>query len=106
MSCLMYLPSMTEETESLRLLEKAYPALIGLTRIRRQDQRYPPPKIEAMDRVMCSGILKGYAQAGEHVKIAEFLVNRMEEVVNEMGIDVVMYLKVIIFFPQVQTFLG
>lgn len=99
--CLMYLPSMTNEDESLSLLDEAYPALISLARTRFKEPR--GQRIEAMDRVLRNGILRGYAQAGEHVKIANSLVMWMEELVLEMGIDIIPCLKVTMFPHWLQT---
>ena len=95
MACLIYLPPITNESESVRLLEEAYPALIRLAHVRHPENRNGALKQKALDLVMRDGIVKGYAQAGEHVKIAESLIKQMDKLVDEMGIDSVKHLKVI-----------
>jgi len=94
MPCLMYLPSLTEEAESLHLLRAAYPALISLARVRFADEKQRDAKMKALDRILRYGVLKGYGHAGEHVRIAELLVNQIENLINEMGIASVKHLKV------------
>lgn len=99
MPCLMHLPSLTEEAESIQLLSAAYPALFRLARVRFPEDKDHRARIKALDRIMRQGILKGYLHAGENVRIADLLVKQMIVVVDEMGIDIVKYLKVCIVFP-------
>ena len=94
MPCLSYLPSLTEEPESLRILGAAYPVLIQLALARFPDERKYAARIKALDRVLRNGIVKGYAHAGDHVKIAELLVHQTTRLVNEMGTEFVRHLKV------------
>ena len=94
MPCLSYLPTLTEEAESLRILRAAYPALIQLALVRFPDDRKHAARIKALDRVLRNGIVKGYAHAGEHVKIAELFVHQITRLVEEMGIEFVRHLKV------------
>ena len=94
MPCLLYLPSLTEEAESLQMLRAAYPALIALALTRFQDEKDRTARMRALDRILRQGVLKGYAYAGEHVKIAELLVQQIVNLVNEMGIESVKHLKV------------
>ena len=49
---------------------------------------------KSLDHLFRYGILKGYAHAGDNVRIADFLVRRMTDVVNEMGIASCKHLKV------------
>ncbi|KAF6232717.1 hypothetical protein HO173_009156 [Letharia columbiana] len=93
MPCLMSLPSLTEEAESLQLLKAAYPALISLAFVRFPDEKHQPARIKALDKILRNGILKGYAYAGEHVKIAEFLINEMAVLVNELDVESIKHLK-------------
>ena len=94
MPCLMCLPSLTEEAESLQLLRAAYPSLIALAFVRFPDEKHQAAKVKALDRILRNGLLRGYAQAGEHVRIGKLLVNEMAIVVKELGIDSVKHLKV------------
>ena len=90
----MYLPSLTEEAESIQLLTAAYPALIKLALTRFADEKQRPARLGALGKVLRFGLVKGYSQAGEHVKIAELLVNQIAVLVNQMGIASVKHLKV------------
>lgn len=101
--CLMYLPSLTEEAESLHLLSAAYPALISLARVRFVDEKQRDAKLAALDRILRYGILAGYGHAGDHVRIAELLINQTVELINEMGIASVKHLKVCCESSEVRT---
>jgi len=97
---LLYLPSLTPEEESLELLGAVYPALLALVRARYDGEGVKEGKggrkmrQKALDEVFRVGILKGYAYAGENVRVAEFLIRRMVELVREMGVESCKYLKV------------
>ena len=95
MPCLMCLPPLTEEAESLELLKAAYPSLISLAFVRFPDKKHQAAKVKALDKVLRNGLVKGYAQAGEHVRIGELLVNQIAIVVTELGIESVKHLKVL-----------
>ena len=92
--CLLYLPELTPEPESLQLLSVVYPTLLSLVRTRFADTRDQRSKQKALDHIFRYGILKGYAQAGENVRIAEFLMRNMTNLMNEMGISSSSHLKV------------
>ena len=92
--CLLSLPSLTMEPESLEMLTAAYPALISLTHVRFPGGKYQAAKIKALDRILRNGVLKGYAHAGEHVRIGKLLVNEMVILVKELGADSVKHFKV------------
>lgn len=94
MPCLLYLPSLTEEVESLQILEAAYPALMALTNVRFADKKHQVLRMKAFDKILRYGVLRGYALAGEYVKITELLVIQMTQVINEMGIESAKHLKV------------
>lgn len=94
MPCLLFLPSLTPEEESLNLLTAVYPTLLAVVRTRFDDAKDGSAKQKALDGIFRYGILKGYAHAGEHVKIAELLVREMGDFVQAMGIDSCRHLKV------------
>ena len=94
MPCLSYLPSLTEESDSLRILGAAYPVLIHLALVRFPDERKHAARVKALDRVLRNGIMNGYTHAGDHVKIAELLIHQTTRLVNEMNIEFVRHLKV------------
>lgn len=97
--CLLYLPTLTTEEESLVLLDSVYPTLIVLIRSRYPGHVNQKSKLEALDKIFRTGILKGYTHAGEQVKIAELLVRHMSSLMVEMGISSVKHLKVILKDP-------
>ncbi|KAL9607056.1 MAG: hypothetical protein Q9167_007990 [Letrouitia subvulpina] len=90
---LLYLPTLTPEEESLLLLEVVYTTLIELARARHpaDGQRYL--RLKTLDQVFRYGILQGYSHAGEHVKIANLLVQKMTSMIHEMGIHFVKHLN-------------
>ena len=96
MPCLMYLPSLTEEKESLLLLEAAYPTIIRLANSY-SPRDYPTrsDRTRALDRIMREGLLAGYSHAAENVRIAEFLCQQMEKMIREMRVEVVRHMKVL-----------
>ncbi|KAL6719105.1 hypothetical protein ACLMJK_003340 [Lecanora helva] len=94
MPCLIYFPSLTEETEALQVLAAAYPVVIDLALVRFPDAKQQGARITTLDKILRNGILKGYAHAGEHVKVAEVLVNHMITLIREMGTASVPRLKV------------
>ena len=91
---LLYLPSLTPENESTAILEATYVALIALNRRLFPGDKYRQPRIKELDKVMRDGIFKGYAHAGENVRIAELLVKKLTDLVNEMGVDSARHLNV------------
>ncbi len=101
MPCLSYLPSLTEEPDSLRILGAAYPVLIHLALVRFPDERKHAARVKALDRVLRNGIINGYTHAGDHVKIAELLVHQTTRLINEMGTEFVRHLKVQTCNPRV-----
>lgn len=92
--CLLSLPSLTEEADSLEMLKVAYPALTSLALVRFSDGQRQAAKVKALDKILRDGVLKGYAQAGERVRIGKLLVNEMTVLVKELGIESVKHLKV------------
>ena len=94
MPCLSYLPTLTSEEESLRLLEAVYPTLLDLLRARYAEAESTAKKMAAIDQMIRIGIVKGFAHAGEYVKIATTLMCELSEMVNEMGIMSTKHLKV------------
>ncbi len=108
MPCLLYLPTLTPEADSIRLLSAAYPALTTVARA-----RFPPAthqtalskansntgggstdRVKYFDEILRKGVLGGYRHAGEHVKIAELLVDQIAVIVGHIGIYAVKHLKV------------
>ena len=91
---LLYLPSLTPEEESLLLLDAVYLALLALARARHNEARHQQKKQKALNSIFRCGILKGYTIAGENVRIATFLIQKMEELIKDMGVASCQHLKV------------
>ena len=94
MLCLLYLPSLTPEEESLRLLDAVYPTLTALVNARFTGEKYRASRMKAFDQILRFGVFKGYTHAGENVTVAKLLVKSATNLVNEMGIASVKHLKV------------
>ena len=94
MPCLLYLPTLTPEEESLQLLSAVYPTLIALVNARFVEDKDRASRTKTFDQLFRDGVFKGYAHAGENVKIAELLVQTITNLVNEMGTTSVKHLKV------------
>lgn len=94
MQYLLYLPTLVTEMESVQILGSVYPTLIALNHARYSDDRDRGLRMKSLDRIMREGILKGYAHAGEKVRIAEQLVKHMAFLIKEMGAGSAKHLKV------------
>lgn len=103
MPCLLCLPSLLMENESMEILEGAYVAMILLNQVQFPGEKNRTERITSFEKVLIDGIFKGYAYAGGNVKIAELLIQKMIGLVKELGIEVVKYSKVL---PCHQTPLG
>ncbi|KAL9122692.1 MAG: hypothetical protein Q9187_000748 [Circinaria calcarea] len=93
MPCLSYLPTLTPEDESLRLLGAVYPTLLILIRAKNPEEDSRKLRLRSLDRILRTGVLRGYSHAGEYVRIGEMLVDKIADLVNEMGIWSVKHLK-------------
>ncbi|KAL8667750.1 MAG: hypothetical protein Q9168_007200 [Polycauliona sp. 1 TL-2023] len=109
MPYLLFLPSLTEEEESIPLLDATYDTLLSLT-----VTRYPTPspspsttnkreKTKTLDTILRYGILKGYTHAGENPRIAEMLMRKTSDLVDALGIYSVRHLKDLL--PIISTIL-
>ena len=94
MPYLSYLPTLTPEEESIRLLNAVYPSLLLLAQTRFPAKDDGPFRQKALDKVMRVGILTGYRHVSENVKVAEMLVQRMADVIAAMKLLSVKHLKV------------
>ena len=93
---LLYLPTLTPEGQSLEILTYTYSALIALIRTRFPGESQSTERLRLLDRVLREGIIQGYSTAGENVKIAELLMLKLSDLVNEMGIWSAKHLKVLL----------
>ena len=94
MPCLMYLPTLTDEADSILLLTRAYPALIRLASVRFPGPHQRGMRMRSLDRIMRYGILKGFANAGEYVQIVKMLMDQVATIIGELGIDVAKHIRV------------
>lgn len=93
MPYLLYLPSLTPEEESVPLLHATYKVLLALTIARYCTPDKSTSKNKALDAILRYGVLKGYAHAGDNVRIGTLLVSKSMDLVNAMGMHCVKHLK-------------
>jgi tRNA nucleotidyltransferase (CCA-adding enzyme) len=106
--CLTFLPSLTEDQDSILILNAAYPALLTLC-----EKRYPvpptaktrgPPLSEHdrsileqreryLDKLIRNGIVRSIFFAGEHVKVAELLLIHLRSITALLKVASVKHLK-------------
>ena len=97
MPCLLHLPSLTPQAESLALLNATYPALIALSHVQYPSAGEPSPspaRIRFLDQILRKGVLAGYAHCSENVEMSEFFVRQLSHLVADMGVYSVKHLKV------------
>ena len=94
MPVLLYLPTLTPKEESLQLLDAVYPALFVLIRARYEGAKDQAPRQKTLDHLFRYGVMKAYFTAGEDAKIAEILLQKMRELIEEMRIESCKHLKV------------
>ncbi|RYP17294.1 hypothetical protein DL765_004585 [Monosporascus sp. GIB2] len=98
----LYLPSLTPESESIAILNAAYPALIAMAGSDLEstaDEPQSNPKFteaqqKLLDKIIREGILVGYNHASEHIRLVELFCEKLRCVVNGMGILAIKHLKV------------
>ncbi|ORY59663.1 uncharacterized protein BCR38DRAFT_526961 [Pseudomassariella vexata] len=103
----LYLPSLTPEDESVRILNTAYPALFqlaGLPYPEKIDEPCTYPEFskaekQLLDKIIREGILVGHNHASEYVRLTELFLLKARYIVNGMGILAVKHLKD--FIPMV-----
>ncbi|OHF01408.1 hypothetical protein CORC01_03164 [Colletotrichum orchidophilum] len=96
--CLLSLPTLTPEKESLQLLGPAYSAIIQLAKMQFPEAKARDKKNKLLTRLLREGILPGYWQSSEYVEIVELLARQTISIVNELGFFATTHLKAI---PQV-----
>ncbi|KAL7629695.1 hypothetical protein AAE478_001218 [Parahypoxylon ruwenzoriense] len=117
----LYLPSLTPEDESLRILGAAYPALLELAGLEGVDVGYDDyrpgysggrseekegEELQAraqaqlteqqrkqLDRIIREGIMVGYHHAKEYIRLVDLFCETLRCIVNGMGIYAVKHLK-------------
>ena len=100
MPCLMYLPTLTPEEESVSLLQAAYPALLNLANVRNvnptRKNKPSDDRLVILNKLIRKGILYGLSHAGENVKVAQVLLDQLGQIMTSLGIETVKHLKALI----------
>ncbi|QDS73276.1 hypothetical protein FKW77_004941 [Venturia effusa] len=95
-----YLPTLTSEEDAVTILDAAIPALLTLSKTafpspisRTADEKAYTAAITSHTTVLRQGLLTPYKHAGEHVQIAEILLNHLPPILDALGIETVRFLK-------------
>ncbi|KEQ72761.1 poly A polymerase C-terminal region-like protein [Aureobasidium namibiae CBS 147.97] len=111
MPCLGYLPTLTPEDESARLLSVAYPALISLSNTldsssssSSPSSQKPPQCLALLDNLIRKGILMTFTYCPEHAKITTVTTTNLAVILSHMGLDSVKHLTFIL--PMLSSILG
>jgi hypothetical protein len=89
-----FLPSLTPEDESVRLLEAAFPAIVQLARSRFTRAEDIPAKRVLLGKLLRDGVFTGYGHANQYVHVVEVLARQSVHVVDELGLAATPFLKV------------
>lgn len=99
----LYLPTLTPEEESVRILDAAYPALFQIAGLAYPEDAIGEPvkqpefteaQRRTLDKIIREGLLVGYHHASEHIRLTELFCMKAISIVNGMGILAVKHLKV------------
>ncbi|KAJ5947219.1 hypothetical protein N7466_000234 [Penicillium verhagenii] len=102
--CLLFLPTITPEDKSIKMLGAAYPVLIALFRAEQNEDNYKRNlvKILRSNLVTSFNHISSSAPASEsspsfpHPKLSTFLMDEISIVINELGIETIKYLQDIV----------
>lgn len=89
---LLYLPSLTPESDSLKLIDPAYRAILAVANMD-ADQRNPRRR-RLLDKLLRDGVLAGYHNASQHVRIVQVLMHQTEAIVRCLGVFATKHLVV------------
>lgn len=99
----LYLPTITPEDESIKILNAAYPALFQIAGLGYPEEEIGEPvqqpafaetQRKLLDKIIRQGILVGYRHANEHIQLTEVFCKKAKSIINGMGILAVKHLKV------------
>jgi hypothetical protein len=79
---LLYLPSLTPENESIKLVSAAYDALLVLAQ--READPQSSSRRTLLDKMLRDGILTGYQHASEYIAVVEVLSMKAEAIINQL----------------------
>ncbi|KAI4721561.1 poly A polymerase C-terminal region-like protein [Aureobasidium sp. EXF-10727] len=101
MPCLGYLPTLTPEDESARLLAVAYPALISLSNVlddpsTTSHSQKQPPRTKLLDNLIRKGVLMTFTYCPEHAKITTVTTSNLASILTCLGLDSVKHLPFIL----------
>ena len=101
MPCLGYLPTLTPEDESARLLTVAYPALISLSSVLEKpsttsDHRTQSQRTKLLDNLVRKGVLMTFTYCPEHAKITTVTTTNLTAILTSLGLDSVKHLPSIL----------
>lgn len=91
---LNYLPSLTPEDESVRVLEPAFDALFKLSNMIAEPQTLGWQRLP--DKIFRQGIMSAYSHARQYPRIVEVLMHQITRMLSQMEFWAVKYLKDII----------
>ena len=94
MPCLLYLPSLTEEDDSVKLLCAAYSAVFALTAARLDSSEDRATRVQLLNSIVRDAILQGFAHAGERIRIATSLFQQLQIAISGLGLAASVHLKV------------
>lgn len=106
MPCLTYLPTITEEEESISLLNATYPTLTVLATVRypksqpantkHTSSNVSRQRTKFLDTIIRKGIIYSYTHCGNYPRIVSTLFTNLVPILNELGIESVKHLKYIL----------
>ena len=88
-----FLPSLTPEDESVKLLDAAFPALLQLSRAQFSRPEDVKEKRELLAKLLRDGVFTGYWHANEYARVVEVLANHSAAAVDELTLAATPYLK-------------
>ncbi|KAH0209330.1 poly A polymerase C-terminal region-like protein, partial [Aureobasidium melanogenum] len=101
MPCLGYLPTLTPEDESARLLAIAYPALISLSNAfgnssTTSNSQIQSRRITLLDNLVRKGVLMTFTYCPEHAKITTVTTTNLTAILTSLGLDSIKHLPFIL----------
>nr|OQO30459.1 hypothetical protein B0A51_02801 [Rachicladosporium sp. CCFEE 5018] len=106
MPCLLHLPSLTPEPDSIALLSTTYPALLALARLQfpitppSTSKLSPEPSrqlyVKNLDHILRKGILHSHAFCSQYPGIVKVLYDNLTVMLWELGIDSIKHIKYIL----------
>jgi tRNA nucleotidyltransferase (CCA-adding enzyme) len=101
MPCLGYLPTLTPEDQSARLLSAAYPALISLSKILDStspttSSQFTSPRIKLLDTLIRKGILMTFTYCLEHAKITTVTTKNLAVILHLLGLECIKHLSFVL----------